>query len=322
MVIASGIGAQLGIGEEGSYGTYQAPTRFLPFERESISLDIGKLRSAGIGLGRFHRTNKVRTYVKGAKGSIEFIVENKGFGLMLKHCLGGVSSGNVGAVYTHTFTPDANALLGKYLTVQIGRPDVGGTSRPLSFLGGKVVSWELAAQLDNQVRLTPEFDFKSATTAQALAAASYAAAPVDFTFVDGALTYGGASKFVKSFRLRMSNGLGVDRRGLGNTKLEPLANALAEIEGEIACEWEDLDDYNAWLADTQAQLVATFTSPAIISGSDEFELIVTIPKIELLKAESMVEGPGVLQQPTPFKALYDGTNPIIEVKYITSDTAP
>jgi hypothetical protein len=49
---------------------------------------------------------------------------------------------------------------------------------------------------------------------------------------------------------------------------------------------------------------------------------VTLAKIELLKAEANVEGPAVLRQPTPFKALYDGSNPIISVAYVTSDTAP
>lgn len=322
MVIASGIGAQLGFVAESSYGTYVAPTRFLPFERESISLDLGKIRTNGIGLGRFDRTNKVRTYVKGARGRVDFVVENKGFGLLFKHCIGGVSSGNVGSVYTHTFTPDAAALKGLFSTWQIGRPSIDGTSRPMSFVGGKVASWELSANLDEAVKLGVDLDFKGATTAETLASASYASSPYDFTFVDGALTYGGSSKFTKSFRLKMDNGLGLDRRGLGNDKKEPLANGIASIEGELACEWEDLDDYAAAIADTQAALVLTCTSPQIISGSDEFQLIVTLPKIELLKAEAMVDGPSVLQQPTPFKALYDGSNAIISLAYVTSDTTP
>lgn len=322
MVIASGIGGQLGIAEESSYGTYVEPDHFMPFEKESISIDAGKLRTAGIGLGRFHRTNKLRTYVKGCRGPVEFVVENKGFGLLLEHCLGAVATVNASPVYTHTFTPDASALLGKYLTLQVGRPDTGGTSRPLSFLGGKVTSWELAAALDQVVKLTPEFDFKAVTTGETLATASYAASPYDFTFVDGALTYGGSSKFAKSFKVKMNNGLYVERRGLGNTKLEPLAGAIAEIEGEIECEWEDLDEYNSWLNDTLAALVLTCTSPQTISSGNYFTLTVTIPKVELLKAEAMVDGPGVLKLPIPFKALYDGSNAIISVAYKTSDATP
>lgn len=322
MVIASGIGAQLGFGEEGTYGTYAAPTRFLPFEKESLATDVGKVRSAGLGLGRFHRTNKVRSYIRGAAGSIDFVVENKGFGLLFKHMLGAVATANVGAVYTHTFTPDAAALLGKYLTTQVGRPAIDGTSHPLSFLGGKITSWELGASLDELVKLTPEFDFKDVTTAQGLAAASYAASPYDFTFVDGALSYGGSSKFAKSFKVKMDNMLATDRRGLTNTKREPLANGIASIEGEIGCEWESLADRAAWIADTQASLVLTCTSPQIISGADAFKLIVTMAKVELIEAEGRVEGPGVLQQPTKFKALFDGTLPIIKLEYITSDTAP
>jgi hypothetical protein len=322
MVIASGVGAQLGFAEESTYGTYVAPTRFLPFEKESIKTETGKIRTAGLGLGRFHRTNKVRTYVKSAAGPVEFVVENKGFGLLFKHLLGSVASGNVGAVYTHTFTPDANALSGKFITLQVGRPDIGGTSRPFSFLGGKVTSWELAAALDEAVKLTPEFDFKAVDTGQSLAAASYSATPYDFTFVDGALTYAGSSKFARSFKVKVENMLATDRRGLGNTKKEPLGNGIATIEGELDCEWESLTEYGNWVNDTQAALVLTCTSPQIISGADAFKLIISIPKVELLGADTGVDGPDILKQPIQFKGLYDGSSQPITLTYITSDTAP
>lgn len=322
MVIRSGLGAQLGIGEQSDYDTFATPTRFLPFEKEGIALDVGKIRTAGLGLGRFHRTNKVRSYVKGAAGPIDFVLENKGFGLLLKHCFGAVSSANSGAVYTHTFTPDANALFGKWLTVQIGRPDIAGTGQPFSFLGGKVTNWELSAALDGPVMLVPNFDFKTAIVSEALASASYASAPVDFTFVDGAITYGGSSRFVKDVKVRMAHGLSTERRGLGNTKLEPIAGAMADVEGDLSLEFEDLDDRAAWIADTQAALVLTFTNPLEITSGNAFRLTVTIPKIEFMGADAKVEGPGVLNQPTPFKALYDGSNAIITAAYRTSDTSP
>ena len=53
----------------------------------------------------------------------------------------------------------------------------------------------------------------------------------------------------------------------------------------------------------------------------EYDFI-TIPKVELLKAEAMVDGTGVLKLPIPFKALYDGSNAIISVAYKTSDATP
>lgn len=322
MVIASGIGGQLGLAEEGAYGTYQAPTRFLEFEKETLKTDIGKIRAAGIGGGRFYKTNYVKTYVKGGAGSIDWTLQTKGFGLLLKHCLGGVSSANVGTAYTHTLTPDAAALLGKYLTVQIGRPSIDGTSRVFSFLGGKITAWELAADLDAAAKLRTDFDFKTCDTAQALAAATYPTAPALFTFVDGALTVGGGAKSVTSIKVRAGNALKTDRRFLGNAKKEPIANGIADIGGEFTTEFESLSDYAAAVAGTQAALVLTFTSSEEIDTGVPFLFTVTIPAIEFLNAEPAIEGPDVLKATIPFMALKNASDPIITLAYKTSDTTP
>lgn len=322
MVIASGIGAQIGLAEEASYGTYQAPSRFLEFESESIKTEIGKIRATGIGGGRFQKTNYIKTYTKSAGGGIAWTLQTKGFGLLLKHCLGAVSTSNTGAAYTHTITPDASALLGKYLTVQVGRPDITGTSRPFSFLGGKITQWELAADLDAAVKLSTTMDFKTVDTTQTLASASYPSAPELFTFVDGALTVGGSTRSVTGFKVSGNNALKTDRRYLGNTKKEPLANGIAEIAGEFTVEFESLSDFASATAGTQAALVLTLTSASEISAGVPYLMTVTIPAIEFTNAEPAVGGPDVLTTAIPFMALKNASDPVITVAYKTTDTTP
>lgn len=322
MVIASGIGGQAGIGEESTYGTYVAPTRFLEFTKESIKVDVGKIRALGIGAGRFHTTTGVKTYIKGAAGSVEWALQTKGFGLLLKHCFGGVSSANVSSAYTHTFTDDAAALLGKYLTFQLGRPAIDGTSHVFSFLGGKITAWELAAALDQVVTLRTDFDFKTVDVGQSLAAASYPSSPELFTFVDGALTVGGSAKSVSSFKLRGANALKTDRRFLGNAKKEPIANGIADRSGELVAEFESLADYNSAVAGTQAALVLTLTSASEISAGVPFLVTITIPAIEFLQAEPAIEGPDVLKATIPFMALKNASDPIVTLAYKTTDTSP
>ncbi|TXH55733.1 MAG: hypothetical protein E6Q97_08215 [Desulfurellales bacterium] len=322
MVIASGIGGQAGFAEEVTYGTYVAPTRFLEFEKESIKVDIGKIRAAGIGGGRFNRINYSKTYIKGAAGSVEWILQNKGFALLLKHCLGAVATaGPTASAYTHTLSPDANALKGKSLTFQIGRPDIDGTSRVFSFLGGKITAWELSAQLDAAARLRTDFDFKTCDVGQSLAAAAYPSSPEILTFVDGALTVGGPAKSVSSIKIGQQNALKTDRRFLGNAKKEPLANGISTVTGEFVAEFESLADYNAAVAGTQAALVLTFTSVAEISAGVPFLVTVTIPAIEFLNAEPSIEGPDVLKATIPFMAL-KGASDIISIAYKTSEATP
>ena len=52
MAIGSGLGAQLGIVAESSYGTFLAPTRFVEFTKESLVLKKTTAQSMGIAAGR------------------------------------------------------------------------------------------------------------------------------------------------------------------------------------------------------------------------------------------------------------------------------
>jgi hypothetical protein len=322
MVIASGLGAQLGIGEESTYNTPVTVTRFLEFNSEGLDVDVGIIESRGLGTGRFLRTDREKRFIRRAGGQVEFDVQTKGFGMLFKHCLGSYANTLVaGSERSALITPDADALKGLSLTVQVGKPDVSGVARPFTYAGGKVVDWQLKCALDEALKLALTLDFATVTTAAALAAASYPAGSEVFVFSEGALTVGGVTTFVKSASIKGMNGLATERRGLGNVKREPLANGEATIEGELECEFEDLSAYADWVAGTQAQLVLTFTSPTIISGGGPFKLTVTLPAIAYRGSTPKVGGPDIVMQPRPFKALYNGSNPVITIEQRTTDTA-
>lgn len=323
MVIPSGIGGQIGFGpDEAAYGTFTTPTRFLEFDRESIRRDQNVIRSNGIGTGRFHRSDRFKQYTRGANGSLEFTVLNKGFGFLLKHLVGAVATVNDTPRFAHTFTPDAAALQGQSITVQVGRPDIGGTSRVFSYLGGKITKWELGADLDGPLKLSTDWDFKDVVTDQSLAAASYPASAEMFTFVDGSVTLDAGARTVRSIKIKGDNALKTDRRFVGNTKKEPIANGIAMLEGDFDVEFEDLDDYAAFVAGDVAALVARFESATMIAASDPFILQVTIPAVMFTAGQPVIEGPDVLKAPVSFVGMYDGTNPPISILYETSDATP
>ncbi len=321
MVIASGLGAQLGIGEESTYGTPVAVTRFLEFNSEGLDADIGVIESRGLGTGRFPRADREKRYIKSAGGQVEFDVQTKGFGVLFKHCLGSYTNTLVaGSERSALITPDANALKGLSLTLQVGKPDISGVARPFTYEGGKVVGWQLKCALDEALKLATTFDFETVQTSTALAVASYPAASEVFVFTEGALAVGGVTTFVKSASVKGTNALATERRGLGNLKREPLANGEAVIDGELECEFEDLGAYADWVAGTQAQLVLAFVSPTVIAGGP-FKLTVTIPKVAYRGSTPKVGGPDIVMQARPFKALADGVNPVITVEQRTTDTA-
>lgn len=323
MAIGAGISGQVGMKAESTYGTPVTVDRFYEFLSEGIDIDILSIDAPMIGGGRFLRNDRVKKVLRGARGPIEFVVLNKGFGLLFQHMLGQDTVTGASANKTHTCIPDALALQGKSMTVQVGRPDVNGTVQPFTFEGGKVLDWELKCALDEPLKLLTTWDFENVLTATALATASYTATEEMFIFSEGALTIGGTTMAVKSCSLKGNNALAAERRFLTNTKKEPLANGVFELTGSLDMEFESLTRYAAWLAGTQAQLVLTFTLATVIpTTAVPFSLTITIPKIEYTGETPKVGGPEVLMQGAPFRALYDGTSPIITAVYITSDTAP
>lgn len=89
MAIGSGLGAQLGIAPETTYGTYVAPTKFIEFTKESLVLKKTTAQSAGIAAGRLLALSSRRVLTRReASGSIDLEVTNKGMGLLLQALMG------------------------------------------------------------------------------------------------------------------------------------------------------------------------------------------------------------------------------------------
>ncbi len=321
MAIASGIAAQLGVKAETTYGTSVTPDRFYEFVSESLEADIGVIDAPQLGGGRFLRSDRTKKFIRGGKGALELVVMNKGFGLLFEHMLGSNTVTGAGDDKTQTIVPDAAALKGKSLTIQAGKPDISGTVQPFTFTGCKIVDWELKCALEEALKLALTIDAKTVVTSTALAAATYTATQEMFIFTEGALTIGGTAISVKNASIKGNNALATDRRFLGNAKKEPLANGLADISGTLEGEFEDLTRYAAFVAGTQAQLVLTFTLATEIAAGAPFTMTVTIPAIEYTGETPKVGGPDIVMQGAPFRALYNGVDPIITIEYVSSDTA-
>lgn len=323
MAIPSGLSNQLGIAEQTVYGTYVAPTRFLEYTSESLTVDKQVLRSRSIG-DQFMRQGRTRHYIRGGGGQIEVPFMNKGMGLLLKHALGAVTTTHVGATaeYQHVFTPAADGGAGDFLTVQKGLADTGGTVRPFSYIGSKVLSWELVQALDANLMLRLTFDSQTVSTAQSLAVASYPSVLVPLSFIDAVLTVDAVEICAREFSVGGQRALDVNRRCLGNSKREPVANGEYEITGTLNREFEAMAQYDAWIAGTPGALVCTWEYGEVESGGAPFSLIVTLPEVEYTGDTPQSNGSEIVLQNLPFKALFNGTDPIISVQYNTTDTVP
>jgi hypothetical protein len=325
MAIPSGLSAQVGVGEESTYGTPATADRFYPFTAESLSMEIPRMESAALRGTRVLRSDRWASGKKNVSGDLEFELLNKSFGRVFKHMFGSVVTSQpdgVGAptVYLQTFTPGD---LPTATTVQVGRPDVGGTVRPFTYHGCRVNEWSLNVSVGEFAKLTTSMIGEDEDTATALATASYPTSTTLLNFVNATLTVGGGAFDAKSVEIKGSNGLADDRYFLGSAlRKQPLEAALRDYTGSIEAEFTDLTAYNRFTTGTEAALVLLLQGTTIAT-TYKYEVKFTL-NVRYDGETPQVGGPEILKQTLPFKAVASGATPdtAIKLEYQTTDTTP
>lgn len=138
----SGISAQIGFAVESTYGVAATPTVFVPFVSESLRSERERIKSESIIAGRRTRTSEqVNEGNVMVSGDIQLELYPDDFLKLLKVAFGTVSTTGSDP-YTHVFTPADT--FSDSLTIQVGRPGVGGTVHPFTYVGCKIISWEIA----------------------------------------------------------------------------------------------------------------------------------------------------------------------------------
>ncbi|WP_318203026.1 phage tail tube protein [Streptomyces sp. SCL15-4] len=326
MVIGSGLGAQLGIAAESSYGVFVAPTRFVEFTKESLVLKKTTAQSAGVAAGRLVPLSSRRVLTRReVSGSIDLEITNKGMGLLLQALMGTTvtpvqQATTTAYLQTHTLA----SVAGKSLTVQKGVPLTTGVVTDKTFLGCKVVSGEFSCEVGGMLTGTFEIDGKDCDEGQTLAAASYAN-QTPFHFGQMAVktgTYGTETALdgIRKVSVKIERPQDVERfyAGQSGLKKEPIENDQVKITGSLETDYVStvLDDLHT--SDAATSLVWEFTGPNI--ASTYFETFrITVPAIRLDEGPPTVDGFGVVKPTYNFTGLFDGTN-LTKIEYMTTDT--
>lgn len=323
MAIRSGIAAQLGVAAETTWGTFQTPDHWYEPDSESFGLTINRIESQGLRQNnRLTRTDRWAAGSIDVKGDIELPVLSKSFGLLFKHMLGASNITADGAGFKHTSSMGDPFGLG--LTVQIGRPDVGGTVRPFSYTGCKVDNWELSNAVDDMLKLKLGFDGANETTAQALASPSYAAGTEVFYFTEGQITVGGSSSYnVHNWNVQNSVGIKGDRYFINSSgvKKEQIINAFMQPQGTLSCEFTDLTGYNLYTSGTLADIVLTYTGVLTYDTAKPNKIVITLKNCRFDGSTPNLNGPDIVDFTGNFKLVYDGVNTPVQIDYYTADSA-
>ncbi|MFJ6348668.1 phage tail tube protein [Streptomyces sp. NPDC092046] len=326
MAIGSGLGAQIGIAAESTYGTFVAPAKFIEFTKESLVLKKTTAQSSGIAAGRLMALSSRRVVTqREVSGSLEMEVTNKAMGLLLQALMGtSVTPVQQGVTTAYLQTHTLADTWGKSLTIQKGMPLTTGTVTDKSFLGCKVTSAEFSCEVGGMLTSTFEFDGKDCDETQTLAAASY---PTMSPFHFGQLavksgTFGTETALdgVRKVSVKIERPQAVDRFYANSSalKAQPISNDLVKITGSLEMDYvaTTVDDLHT--SDGATSLVVEFTGANIASTYYE-TFRIKLPAVKVDDAPPQVDGFGVIKSTFNFTALYDGTN-AVAIEYMSTDT--
>ena len=257
------------------------------------------------------------------------------------------------AAWLQTYAP--GSLAGKTFCMQIGKPDSGGTVRPFTYVGCKVADWECMFDLNQFVKLQLGIDAwqeltpdnpQGTTAGQALSSAVYTAGQQFFHFRQGLIFNGGtlatsagvttlstptAAARVLKGSIKVTHPLDTARffvAGTGGStvagvKGEQLENNYRQITGSLDVEFFNLAAYyDTAAADTNFTLWLQFVGP-VIASSFNYTFEIMIPNCHIdAPFTPLVPGPGILQHTLPIKGLDDEVNNQVQLRYMSTDTAP
>ncbi|MFC8365592.1 phage tail tube protein [Streptomyces griseorubiginosus] len=327
MAIGSGLGAQIGIAAESSYGTFTASSKFIEFTKEGIALKKTTAQSMGIAAGRLLPLSARRVVTRReVQGTLEMEIANKGMGLLLQQLMGTtVTPVQQGATTAYLQTHTLASVAGKSLTIQKGIPLTTGTVTDKTLVGCKITSGEFSCGVGEMLTGSFEIDGKDCDESQTLAVASYSnMSPFHFgqmalktgTFGAEAALDGIRKVSVKIERPQDTERFYANQAAL---KKEPIENDQVKITGTLESDYTGttLDDLHT--SDGATSLVWEFIGPTIASTFAE-TFRITLPAIKLDEGPPVVDGFGVVKPSFNFTGLYDGTNQP-KIEYISTDVA-
>lgn len=344
MPTATGLDAQLMFAAESvAWGTPATPDHTVEFDSETLVYSPGFIEPTGLRVGTMYkRASRVRVARQTVAGDVMLEFATKGMGLLAKHAIGSalttpVQIGTTTA-YKQIHTPAGLYNLG--MTVQVGRPEPGtGTVRAATYAGCKVAGWEIDVKDNSTPTFKITFDGKSATSATALATASYLTGSTVFDFSQATIKLGGTpttasgettiaggtamSTIVTNFTLTGANPLDTTRYGLGNAgqKAQQLQNATPTITGKLAAEFGKVELYDAFTANTTMCMEMDLISATQIGTSGSFwTLSLIMPAVKLKTAPPNVSGPGVVQMSSTFEVYSNEIDPVLQLKIVSDET--
>lgn len=303
MPIGSTISGQVGFTAETTPGTRVAPTKWVEVRSENLTAGRKTLRSNAIGgAGAILRPH----VLLGQEPSGQIVTETAAetFGNWCRLMFGApTTTGPVSTVYTHTFSWSFNTPL-PTATIQVGRPDTGGTVRPFDYIGMMLTTWELAITPDEYVMLNTNFAGRRVDEAQTLGTPTWPTL-TPWSSVHATLSLLGGTECFDQLTIRGDNKLNMDpvvcNTNPGERRVRQAGRPM--LGGTFDQDFEDMTIYNAFkngtIGDFSLVLNAAATAIVTITG-----------RVQFVEDNSpSLSGPeAIVKQSCPFEFVRDGSN--------------
>lgn len=284
MATGYGFNSWAGFALETTYGT--AATRTSWFRLMSVDIKEENptkfVQMLGTSLDR-HKVKMKRS----VSGSLTIAVPYAGFGFILKHALGAVSTAGGSAPYTHTFTNAAALPLS--MTIEINKD----TKNDL-YGGCKVTSFKVTAALEDYIQC--ELGIIGQVVTNASASTPTFPTDVFIPWTDaGTMSIGGSSYSLKMVEFEQTHELTDDRYFLGNQNRSEPKRKGGTVKVKAELELDSTTHAAAFRANTEADLSFVF-------GSSPTALTIAVADASYQSADSPVSDTGEIIESLEFEA--------------------
>ena len=309
-----------------AYGTKSVSTyHYFDYVSESIKMERENVLRKCLRTGTF--AGMERFFYQGVKkcgGDIRVEMNFQGMLQFLKHACGTYAyqvDTPVAGANTHTFTI-ADALPNYGLTMEVMRANLPA-GKVFLYTGGKVNNLTFDFKTGDILNLIAGMSFKDETpNATPTATPTYAADyPILWRFAGSLTLCGETAVPFDGGNVKINNALSLDRYLMGVSLPAPIRSGYKQITGEIVGEYDSLNLYTKYLAQTPGAFELTFTSDSLITGTTYRWMRIQIPNIILDGGTPNVDGPGIVPYTIPFRNQYDGgaTSPMT-ISVVSTET--
>jgi len=302
-----------GIGEEATFKTAVAATKYIDIEAEKIMPYRTYIMDRGAGSQAIRTKRGGR---EGAAGNVTFPVRPDNITNFLKWCFGTVTSTQQGATsaYKHTFNFSDGPV--KSFTGRVGKE-----VHEEVYAGMLVDSLAFGSTPDDDLTVVPSLIGGKAMVTASIGTPSFSTLDT-FVYHENTAKIGGSdSTIVEAFGLMISRNIS-DFRVAKSKELPRIVCGPRTVGGSMRLDFVSTDELNRFVNDTTTSLEFLFEGASIGATGYKYTIDFKMPKIYYTAAPTpSVMGRARLQADANYHALYDsGIAGEIQVYVINEET--